>query len=169
MSGAQKTVKDSQVEMVEIVFPNDANPLGNVFGGRVMQLIDVVGSISAMRHARNMVVTASMDQLDFKNAVRVGEVLILNASVNYVATTSMEVGVKVIAENPLTGERRHTSSAYLTYVSIDVSGNPVPVPPIVPETEAEKRRYKEAQVRRKHRLEVRAAKADSPQSRKDTK
>ena len=158
MSGAQKTVKDSQVEMVEIVFPNDANPLGNVFGGRVMQLIDVVGSISAMRHARNTVVTASMDQLDFKNAVRVGEVLILNASVNYVATTSMEVGVKVIAENPLTGERRHTSSAYLTYVSIDVSGNPVPVPPIVPETEAEKRRYAEAQIRRKHRLAIRAMK-----------
>lgn len=169
MSGAQKTVKDSQVEMVEIVFPNDANPLGNVFGGRVMQLIDVVGSISAMRHARNTVVTASMDQLDFKNAVRVGEVLILNASVNYVATTSMEVGVKVIAENPLTGERRHTSSAYLTYVSIDVSGNPVPVPPIVPETEAEKRRYAEAQLRRKHRLEIMASKADSPRSRKDTK
>lgn len=158
MLGAQKTVKDSQVEMVEIVFPNDANPLGNVFGGRVMQLIDVVGSISAMRHARNTVVTASMDQLDFKNAVRVGEVLILNASVNYVATTSMEVGVKVIAENPLTGERRHTSSAYLTYVSIDASGNPMPVPPIVPETEAEKRRYAEAQIRRKHRLAIRAMK-----------
>lgn len=162
MSGGQKTVKDSQVEMIEIVFPNDANPLGNVFGGRVMQLIDVVGSISAMRHARNTVVTASMDQLDFKNAVRVGEVLILNASVNYVATTSMEVGVKVVAENPLTGERRHTSSAYLTYVSIDVSGKPVPVPPIVPETEEEKRRYAEAQIRRKHRLAIRAMKqADS--------
>lgn len=158
MSGGEKTVKDSQVEMIEIVFPNDANPLGNVFGGRVMQLIDVVGSISAMRHARNTVVTASMDQLDFKNAVRVGEVLILNASVNYVATTSMEVGVKVIAENPLTGERRHTSSAYLTYVSIDASGKPVPVPPIVPETEEEKRRYQEAQVRRKHRLEIRGTK-----------
>jgi acyl-CoA hydrolase len=144
--------------MIEIVFPNDANPLGNVFGGKVMQLIDVVGSICALRHARNTVVTASMDQVDFKNPVKVGEIMILNASVNYVGNTSMEVGVKVTAENPLTGEHRHTSSAYLTYVSIDASGKPVPIPPAIPETPEEKRRYKEAQVRRKHRLEMRAAK-----------
>jgi acyl-CoA hydrolase len=158
MSGGEKTVKDSKVEMTEIVFPNDANPLGNIFGGKVMQLIDVVGSICALRHARNPVVTASMDQLDFKNPVKVGEIIILNASVNFVANTSMEVGVKVTAENPLTGEHRHTSSAYLTYVSIDAAGKPVPIPPIIPETDEEKRRYTEAQVRRKHRLEVRAAK-----------
>ncbi len=126
-----------------------------------MQLIDIVGSISAMRHARNTVVTASMDQVDFKNPVYVGEVLILNACVNYVATTSMEVGVKVIAENPLTGDRRHTSSAYLTYVSIDSNGKPVPVPPIMPETEDEKRRYLDAQKRREHRLAVLKAKKSS--------
>jgi len=154
MDPAQKTVKNSQVEMVEIVFPNDANPHGNVFGGRVMQLIDIVGSIAAMRHSRNNVVTASMDQLDFKNAVKVGEVLVLRASVNYVAHTSMEVGVKVMAENPLTAEQRHTSSAYLTYVAIDNNGKPVPVDPIHPESEEERRRYDQAQVRRKHRLEL---------------
>lgn len=159
MSEAEKkTVKNSQVEMIEMVFPNDANPLGNIFGGRVMQLIDIVGSISAMRHARLSVVTASMDQLDFKKPVKVGEVLILNASVNFVGRTSMEVGVKVMAENPLTGNRHHTSSAYLTYVAIDSAGNPVTLPEIVPETEEEKRRFSEAQVRRNHRLEVRASK-----------
>ncbi len=150
-----KTVKNSHVEMIEHVFPNDANPLGNIFGGRVMQLMDIVGAISAMRHARNAVVTASMDSLDFKHPVFVGEILILQASVNFVATTSMEVGVKAMAENPLTGEQRHTSSAYLTYVAIDASGKPVPVPPIVPETDEEKRRYAEAQKRREHRLAMR--------------
>jgi acyl-CoA hydrolase len=150
-----KTVKNSSVEMIEIVFPNDANPHGNIFGGRVMQLMDIVGSISAMRHARNAVVTASMDSLDFKNPVFVGEILILKAAVNYVATTSMEVGVKVEAENPITGERRHTSSAYLTYVAIDASGKPTPVPPIVPETEEEKLTYEEAKKRREQRLALR--------------
>jgi acyl-CoA hydrolase len=151
-----KRVKDSQVEMVQSVFPNDANPLGNIFGGRVMEFIDIVGSISAMRHARHRVVTASMDQVNFKNPVYVGEILILRSSVNFVATTSMEVGVKVIAENPLTGEHRHTSSAYLTYVAISEDGKPAPVPPIVPETDEEKRRHREAQERRKHRLQNRS-------------
>jgi acyl-CoA hydrolase len=156
-----KTVKNSCVETMEIVFPNDANPLGNIFGGRVMQLIDIAGSISAMRHARNAVVTASMDTLNFKNPVFVGEILILYACVNYVAHTSMEVGVKVVAEHPLTGERRHTSSAYLTYVSIDSTGKPIPIPPIVPESDEEKRRYEEARIRREHRLAVLKAKKGS--------
>ena len=155
MSEPGKTVRESHVEMIEIVFPNDANPLGNIFGGRVMQLIDVIGSVSAMRHARKPVVTVSMDQVEFKNPIKVGEIVILNASVNYVGTTSMEVGVKVTAENPMTGERRHTSSAYLTYVAIDMTGKPTNIIPIVPETEEEKRRYAEAQLRRKHRLETR--------------
>jgi acyl-CoA hydrolase len=151
----QKTVKNSHAEMTEIIFPNDANPLGNIFGGRVMQLIDIVGSLSAMRHARHACITASMDRLDFLSPAYVGEVLVLFASVNYVARTSMEVGVKVFAENPLTGERRHTASAYLTYVSIDQNGKPVEVPRIVPETDPEKRRYAEAQVRREYRLKER--------------
>jgi len=153
-----KTVTNSQVEMIEIVFPNDANPLGNIFGGRVMQLIDIVGSIAAMRHCRNAVVTASMDRLDFLSPAYVGEILILQASVNFVARTSMEVGVKVTAENPLTGERRHTGSAYVTYVSIDKAGHPLPVPGISPESEEEKRRQHQAEQRRNNRLKERASK-----------
>ena len=157
--GERKTVKDSQVQMVEIVFPNDANPIGNIFGGRVMQLIDIVASVSATRHARSAVVTASMDRLDFLNPAYVGEILILNASVNYVAHTSMEVGVKVMAENPLTGERRHTGSAYLTYVSVDSHGKPQQLPPIIPETEEEHRRHREAKARRDQRLRARKPRA----------
>ena len=156
MSEAMKSVTNSQVEMIEIVFPNDANPLGNIFGGRVMQLIDIVGSIAAMRHCRNAVVTASMDRLDFVSPAYVGEILILQASVNFVARTSMEVGVKVTAENPLTGERRHTGSAYVTYVSIDKAGHPIPVPAIEPRSEVEKRRHDQAQHRREVRLKERA-------------
>jgi acyl-CoA hydrolase len=158
MAEEQKTVKASQVEMIEIVFPNDANPLGNIFGGRVMQLIDIVGSVCAMRHARSAVVTASMDRLDFLSPAYVGEILVLHASVNYVAHTSMEVGVKVMAENPLTGERRHTGSAYLTYVSIDSKGKPLAIPPLIVETAEERRRFNEAEGRRKQRLEALAAK-----------
>ena len=153
-----KTVQNSQVEMIEIVFPNDANPHGNVFGGRVMQLIDIIGSVAAMRHCRNSVVTASMDKLDFLSPAYVGEILIFQASVNFVARTSMEVGVKVRAENPLTGEHRHTASAYVTYVSIDKDGKPVPIPAIIPQTADEKRRFQEAGKRRELRVLERAAK-----------
>ena len=159
MKNELKTVRNSHAEMIEIVFPNDANPLGNIFGGRVMQLIDIIGSVSAMRHCRNSVVTASMDKLDFLSPAYVGEILILQASVNYVARTSMEVGVKVTAENPLTGEHRHTGSAYLTYVSVDKTGKPVPVPQIHPETEDERRRFEQAEQRRAARLRERAEKA----------
>ena len=158
MEPLSKTVANSQVETIEIVFPNDANPHGNVFGGRIMQLIDIIGSVSAMRHCRNSVVTASMDKLDFLTPAYVGEVLILRASVNFVARTSMEVGVKVTAENPITGEQRHTGSAYITYVSIDDKGKPVPVPPIIPETADEKRRFAQGEQRRAARVRDRAAK-----------
>ena len=120
-----------------------------------MQLIDIVGSVSAMRHARSAVITASMDRLDFLRPAYVGGILLLDASVNYVAHTSMEVGVKVMAENPLTGERRHTGSAYLTYVAVDSLGKPVQLPQIVPETEEEKRRHREAEARRQQRLAAR--------------
>ncbi|MCI0411939.1 acyl-CoA thioesterase [bacterium] len=157
MEESIKTVKNSQVEAIEIVFPNDANPHGNVFGGRVMQLIDIIGSVSAMRHCRNSVVTASMDKLDFLSPAYVGEILIFQASVNFVARTSLEVGVKVTAENPLTGEHRHTASAYLTYVSIDKTGKPVQIPPILPETGEEKRRFEQAGKRREIRVLERAA------------
>ena len=147
-----KYVKDSQVEMTELVLPNDANPFGFLLGGRLMQWIDICAAISAMKHAGMVAVTASVDELNFLCPIKVGEVVILKASVNRVFRTSMEVGVKVYAMNPLTGELRHANTAYLTFVTVDKDGRPVPAPPIVPETEEEKRRYEEALIRREQRL-----------------
>ena len=134
------------------MFPNDANPAGTVMGGRVMHLIDVAAAISAYRHTHRLCVTASVDHLDFRAPVHVGDLLILKASVNYVGETSMEVGVRVEVENRGTGEKRHTSSAYLTFVALDEARRPVPVPRVVPETPDEKRRYSEAANRRAARL-----------------
>jgi acyl-CoA hydrolase len=138
--------------MVEVMFPNDANPAGTVMGGRVMHLIDVAAAIAASRHARALCVTASVDHLDFRAPVNVGDLLILKASVNYVGTTSLEVGVRVEVEERRTGERRHTSSAYLTFVAVDDRRRPIAVPEIIPETPDEVRRYREAERRRRARL-----------------
>ena len=146
-----RTVSDSQSERSEIIFPADANALGNLFGGRLMQFIDLVGAMAASRHARAAVVTASMDHLDFIAPVHVGDLLILKASVNRVFRTSMEVGVKALVENIKTGQVRHVSSAYLTFVAMDESGRRVEVAPIEPETETQKRRYEDAGRRREHR------------------
>jgi len=151
-----KLVRESQAEMVEVVLPNDANPLGNILGGKVMHLIDIAAAIAAHRHARSYVVTASMDHVDFLHPVRIGELIVLKSSVNRVFHTSMEVGVKVFSENVLTGERRHTSSAFVTFVAIDDQGKPKPIPLVIPETEEDKRRYEQAEVRRRYRLEHRA-------------
>lgn len=149
----QRPVSASKVEMTEIVFPNDANPLGNVMGGRVMHWIDICAAVAAGRHARTPVVTASVDQIDFHRPVRVGGVLVLYASVNYAGRTSMEVGVKVFHEDRETGERAHVASAYLTFVSLDpATGQPRPVPRVVPETDDERRRYAAAERRRQARL-----------------
>ena len=147
-----RKAKDSRVEMVEIMFPNDANALGTVMGGRVMHLIDVAAAIAASRHARRLCVTASVDRLDFHSAVNVGDLLILLASVNYVGKTSMEVGVRVEVEDRTSGQRRHTSTAYLTFVAIDENRHPVPAPLVIPETPEEIRRYKAAEERRRLRL-----------------
>ena len=144
-----RTVASSHTEMTEIVMPNDANPLGNAMGGRVMHWIDICAAIAAGRHSRTPVVTAHVDQLDFRRPVRVGGVLVLKASVNYAHRTSMEVGVKMWSEDRSSGERRHVSSAYLTFVSLDPdTGTPRPVPPVIPETAVEQRRYREAEARR---------------------
>jgi acyl-CoA hydrolase len=151
-----KLVRESQAEMVEVVLPNDANPLGSILGGKVMHLIDIAAAIAAYRHSRSYVVTASMDHVDFLHPVRIGELIVLKSSVNRAFHTSMEVGVKVFAENVLTGERRHTSSAFVTFVAIDDQGKPKPIPPVIPETEEEKRRYEQAEVRRRYRLQHRA-------------
>lgn len=147
-----KPVRQSQVEMVEVVLPNHANPLGNILGGRVMHLIDIAAAIAAHRHSNSYVVTASVDHVDFRTPIRVGELIVLKSSVNRVFRTSMEVGVKVFAENVLTGERKHTSSAYVTFVAIDEQGNPKPVRPVNCETPTERRRFEEAGIRREWRL-----------------
>jgi len=143
-----RPVGESISEMTEIVLPNDANPLNALLGGRLMHWIDLAGAMAAHRHSRTYVVTASIDHLDFLVPVRVGDFVILRSSVNRVFHTSMEVGVKVWVENYRAEESRHVSSAYLTFVAIDAAGNKIVVPPVVPETEDEKRRYEGAARRR---------------------
>ena len=138
--------------MLELMYPNDANPLGSIMGGRVMHFIDVAAAISATRHARRHCVTASVDHINFRAPVRVGDLLVLKASVNYTGRTSLEVGVRVEVEDRVTGKRSHTSSAYLTFVALSDSGEPVPVPTLLCETEEEKRRFEEAERRRAERL-----------------
>lgn len=148
-----RPVSQSKVEMTEMVFPNDANPLGNCMGGRVMHWIDICAAVAAGRHARTPVVTASADHIDFHNPVPVGAVVVLLASVNFAGRTSMEVGVKVWTETRGTGARTHVASAYLTFVSLDpATKTPCPVPPVEPQTDDERRRYEAAKARRAHRL-----------------
>ena len=150
-----KPVCDSKAEYSSLALPNDANGWGNVLGGTVMHLVDLSAAISAMRHARWPVVTASVDSLQFLHPVHIGELIVLRASVNRVFHSSMEVGVRVVTERLTTGERRHTCSAYLTFVALDESGKRVPVCPVIPETEDEKRRYQQAGERREYRLALR--------------
>ena len=151
-TAAVKTVRASRSEYSEICLPNDANLLGNMLGGHVMHLVDLCGAIAAIRHSRCTVVTASIDQMSFLHPIQIGELVRLKSQVNRVFRTSMEVGVKVWVENLHTGEMKHTSSAYLTFVAVDRAGNRVLLPPIVPETEEERRRYDEAAERRAYRL-----------------
>ena len=146
-----RSVHDSQSEMAEIVLPNDANPLNALLGGRLMHWIDLAGAMAAHRHSRKYVVTASIDHLDFLVPVHVGDLVILRSSVNRVFHTSMEVGVKVWVENYIADQCRHVSSAYLTFVAVDSSGRHFPVPPVVPETSEQQRRYEDAGRRREIR------------------
>lgn len=148
---APRPVHDSQSEMIEIVMPNDTNPLGALLGGRLMHWIDVAGALAAHRHSKSYVVTASVDHLDFLVPVHVGDFVILRSSVNRAFNTSMETGVKVWVESYITGERRHVSSAYLTFVAVDRHGRHRHVPAVVPESEDEKRRYEGALRRRENR------------------
>jgi acyl-CoA hydrolase len=151
-----KPVIASASEYCEFALPNDANGLGNVLGGKVMHLVDLAAAMVAIRHARRPAVTASVDSLNFLHPVRIGQLMILRSSVNRVFRTSMEVGVKVLAEDLLTGEKLHTCSAYLTFVALDENRKATPVPPVIPETEEERRRYRQAGERREHRLALRA-------------
>ena len=132
--------------------PMDANSAGNVFGGTILRLIDEVGSVVALTHARTNVVTASVDRMDFYSAVYIGDMLRLSASINYVHRTSMEVGVRVEAENPITGEVRHTGTCFLTYVGLDKNRRPTLLPGLKLETDEDRRRWAEARERRRNRL-----------------
>ncbi len=146
-----KPVRDSISEMVEMVLPNDANPLNTLLGGRLMHWIDLAGALAAHRHSGSTIVTASIDHLDFLVPVRVGDIVIFKSSVNRAFKTSMETGVKVWVESYASGERRHVSSAYLTFVAVDRQGQKRAVPPVIPETEEQKRRYEDAGRRREAR------------------
>ena len=149
-------MRDSQTEVTQFVLPNDANPLGNILGGTVMHLVDITGAIAAHRHASTYVVTASIDYMDFRLPIRVGEIIILKASVNRVFHTSMEVGVKVFREDVFTREQTHTSTAYLTYVAVGPDATPTPIPQVVAQTKEEKRRFREAGKRRGWRIQHRS-------------
>ena len=153
-----KPVSASRTEMTEVVLPQDANVFGNILGGRVMHLVDIAAAITAHRHCRSMAVTASVDHIDFRNPIRVGEVIMLKASLNRAFHTSMEIGVKVFSEDILSGERKHTTSAYVTFVALDENYRPKPVPRVICETPEDRRRYREALVRRKYRLAHRRGK-----------
>ena len=146
-----RPVRDSISEMAEIVMPNDANPLNTLVGGRLMHWIDLAGAMAARRHSRQRVVTASVDHMDFLVPVRVGDLVILRSSVIRVFHTSMEVGVKVWVENYRAERYLHVSSAYLTFVAVDEAGNRLPVSPVIPESDDEKRRYEDAGRRREIR------------------
>lgn len=146
-----RAVRESQSQMAEVVLPNDANPLGNLLGGRLMHLIDIAGAMAAHRHSHSHVVTASMDHIDFLLPVHIGDLLILKSSVNRAFNTSMEIGVKCWVENYIAGTTRHVASAYLTFVAVDEQGRHKHVPPVIAETEEEKRRYEDAARRRELR------------------
>jgi acyl-CoA hydrolase len=150
-----KPVRESASEYSELALPNDANGLGNVLGGKVMHLVDLAAALAGIRHARGPVVTASVDSLHFLHPVHIGELIVLRSSVNRVFRTSMEIGVNVITEKLRTGERIHTCSAYLTFVALNDQGKAAPIVPVIPETDDEIRRFREAGERREYRLALR--------------
>lgn len=153
----ERTVRETQHETSQLMMPQHSNNLGHVFGGVILSMMDTSAAISAIRHARTNCVTVSVDRVDFREPIHLGDLVIMKCSVNFVGRTSMEVGVRVEAENLQTGIRRHTNSCYLTFVAVDRNGRPVEVPKLVPETEEEIRRYEAAQARRRRRLEERTA------------
>lgn len=150
-----KTISESAADAVQVVLPNDTNPLGNVLGGRVMHWIDMIAAVVAYRHSKRPVVTASMERLEFLSPIRLGQIAILKAAMNYAGKTSMEVGVDVYAEDPMSGKRHLTSSAILTYVALDDFGKPTPVPPLRAKTAEEKCRYQQGEERYQKRKQQR--------------
>ncbi|NJC96274.1 MAG: acyl-CoA thioesterase [Anaerolineales bacterium] len=147
-----KPVRDSRVTLSQLMHPEHANLLGNVHGGWIMKLVDEAGALACMRHAQKKVVTVAIDSMTFREPIRIGDLIILNAEVTYTGRTSMEAEVQVLAENPITGERTHTNTAYLVYVALDDEGKPTLVPPLKTETIEEKRKMEQAQERQERRL-----------------
>jgi len=147
-----KPMRASQISIAQLMQPEHANSQGNVHGGWIMKLVDEAGALACMRHAQRRVVTVAIDQMVFRQPIRIGDLVILSAEVTYTGRTSMEVEVQVIAENPVSGERTHTNTAYLVYVALGDNGKPAPVPPLFAETEQEKLRMGQARERQRHRL-----------------
>jgi acyl-CoA hydrolase len=160
-----KTPSESQTEMVQVVLPNDANPLGFILGGTVMHLIDIAGAIACHRHTRSLLVTAAVDGLQFLHPIKVGDLIILRARVTAVWSTSLEVEVEVFSEETLTGLRKMTSLAYLTFVAVDRDSHRLAVPGLILESADDERRAKEAEVRRAQRLAARKALESRPDQR----
>jgi uncharacterized protein (TIGR00369 family) len=147
-----KPVRASRISLAQLMQPEHANNLGNVHGGWIMKLVDEAGALACMRHAQRRVVTVAIDSMSFRNPIKIGDLVLLSAEVTYVGNTSMEAEVLVHAENPISGERIETNTAYLVYVALDDSGKPVPVPPLLAESEEEKRKLAKARERQARRL-----------------
>jgi uncharacterized protein (TIGR00369 family) len=147
-----KPISASRVTLSQLMHPEHANLLGNVHGGWIMKLADEAGALSCMRHAQKKVVTVAIDSMTFRQPIRLGDLVILNAEVTYTGRTSMETTVEVLAENPLTGERTHTNTAYLVYVALDEAGRPASVPALIAETEEDKQKMEQARARQERRL-----------------
>jgi len=148
----RKTTRASRVTLSQLMHPEHANLLGNVHGGWIMKLVDEAGALACMRHAQKKVVTVAIDSMTFRQPIRIGDLIILNAEVTYTGRTSMEAEVRVVAENPVTGAQTHTNTAYLVYVALDDEGRPTNVPALVTETDEEKARMAQAQKRQAHRI-----------------
>jgi len=161
-----RTPKDSEVVMTELVLPNDTNQLGNLLGGRLMHWVDIAAALVAMRHSSKVCVTASVDEISFFEPIKLGHVVTLYARANRAFRTSIEVGVRVLRQDPLNSTEAHTSSAYLTFVAIDNYGKPIPIPALQPATDEDKRRYEEAAMRRQQRLHHRKSLQEFHQSTK---
>lgn len=157
---SDKRVKDSQITLNQLMLPYHTNPMGSIHGGEIMRLVDETGGLCAIRHAQRLVVTLAIDSMTFHSPVHVGDLVSFSASLNWVGRSSMEVGVRVTAENPLTGELTHTNSAFVVYIALDDTGRPTEVPRLILETEEERRRWAEAEVRQKRRLDRQRAEAE---------
>ena len=158
---AGKRVKDSQITLNQLMMPHHTNPMGSVHGGEIMRLVDETGALCAIRHAQRLVATIAIDSMTFHSPVQVGNLVSFYASLNWVGRSSMEVGVRVVAENVLTGEQTHTNSAYVVYIALDNQGRPTEVPRLILETEEEQRRWAEAETRQQRRLERQRAKEEN--------